>query len=371
MKFVISSSTLRKQIVNISGVIVNNPVVPVLEDFLFEVERNQLTITASDLQTSVIATLDIETEDKASIVVPSRILLDTLKNLPEQPITFTIDETTYNIEIHSNNGKYKLAGANAADFPRVAPLTEGLSVKIGSDTLKKAINQTLFATVNDELRPAMNGVFFKLSPEGTTLVATDGHKLVRYVKTDITAEKEQSIIIPRKTLVLLGNLLSQTKEEVTLIVDENNAYFNLGGTHVISRLIDERYPNYENVIPNENPHRLSIDRQELLQSLKRIDVYANKTSHQVRLEIAENSLQILAEDLDFSNEAQETLQCEYHGENFEIGFNARFLIEMLNHVDSDSIEIHFSTPYKAAMIFAKEKKEKEDLLLLIMPVILR
>ena len=204
MKFIVSSAALLKELNNINGVITTNPVVPILENFLFEIEEGKLTITASDLQTSIITELEIEAKDGGSIAVPARILLETLKNLPEQPVTFSIDEETYSIEISSDNGRYKLAGENSTDFPKIPEVTDGYRVDISTDALSSAIANSIFATSSDELRPAMTGVFINLSETNTTFVATDGHRLIRYRRVDVVSEGEHSIIIPRKALNLLN-----------------------------------------------------------------------------------------------------------------------------------------------------------------------
>jgi DNA polymerase-3 subunit beta len=370
MKFIVNSAYLLKQLSNINGVITTNPVVPILENFLFELEKGGLTVTASDLQTSMITDLQVESKEKGSIAVPARILLDTLKNLPEQPVTFSIDESTYSIEIISDNGRYKLAGENATDFPKVPAVSNDFSAEISTEVLARAINNTIFATSNDELRPAMTGVFVNLGDKDTTFVATDGHRLVRYRRTDVNSENGSSIIIPRKALNLLKATLPSENTEVSLNFNLSNAYFKFGNIKMICRLIDERFPDYDNVIPSVNNIKMSIERSDLLGALRRISIYANKTTHQVRLKITGSELQVSAEDLDFSNEANERLSCEHDGEDIEIGFNAKFLIEMLTNMDSDKIKLMMSAPNKAGVILPAEKDANEDILMLVMPVML-
>lgn len=370
MKFVVSSTALLKQLTALNGVITTNPVVPILENFLFEVTNGKLTVIASDLQTSMITEIAVEAKQKGSIAVPAKILLDTLKNLPEQPVTFTIDEDTYSIEISSDNGRYKLSGENATDFPRVPAVKNGTSVDIPSDILARAIASTIFAASTDELKPAMTGVYMNISDSNTTFVATDGHRLIRYRRVDIASEGSNTIIIPRKALNLLKGSLPGEKTNVKLEFNASNAFFSFDNVKMICRLIDERFPDYENAIPVNNPNRLTINRIDLLNSLKRISIYANKTTHQVRLRIAGSELQISAEDLDFSNEANERLACEYEGEDMEIGFNAKFLIEMLNNLDSESVDINLSAPNRAGLIHPAKKDKNEDVLMLVMPVML-
>jgi DNA polymerase-3 subunit beta len=370
MKFIVNSAYLLKQLSNINGVITTNPVVPILENFLFELDKGGLTVTASDLQTSMITEIQVESKEKGSIAVPARILLDTLKNLPEQPVTFSIDESTYSIEIISDNGRYKLSGENATDFPKVPNVSNDFSAEISSEVLARAVNNTIFATSNDELRPAMTGVFVNLGEKNTTFVATDGHRLVRYRRTDVKSDNGSSIIIPRKALNLLKATLPTENTEVSVNFNLSNAFFKFGNIRMICRLIDERFPDYENVIPTGNNIKMSIERSDLLGALKRISIYANKTTHQVRLKITGSELQISAEDLDFSNEASERLSCEHDGEDIEIGFNAKFLIEMLTNMDSDKIGLTMSAPNKAGVILPAEKDQSEDILMLVMPVML-
>ena len=370
MKFIVSSSALLKQLSAINGVITTNPVVPILENFLFEIEQGQLTITASDLQTSMITSLEVEARESGSIAVPAKILLETLKNLPEQPVTFSIDRETYSIEINSDNGRYKLSGENATDFPKVPTISDGDTVEVDSDILGKAISNTIFATSNDELRPAMTGVYLSLNDTNTTFVATDGHRLIRYKRIDVVSDMDNAMIIPRKALNLLKATLPAETTPVTVEYNVSNAYFKFDHIQMICRLIDERFPDYENVIPVDNPNHVVIDRLELLSSLKRIAIYANKTTHQVRLKITGSELMISAEDLDFSNEASERLSCEHDGEDIEIGFNARFLLEMLGNIGSKEVSIQLSAPNRAGLILPNDTDENEDILMLVMPVML-
>ncbi|MBS1978423.1 MAG: DNA polymerase III subunit beta [Bacteroidetes bacterium] len=370
MKFIVNSSYLLKQLSYINGVITTNPVVPILENFLFEIDKNHLTVTASDLQTSMITDITVESKERGSIAVPARILLDTLKNLPDQPVTFSIDDSTYSIELSSDNGRYKLSGENATDFPKVPSVSNDYSASISSDVLSRAINNTIFATSNDELRPAMTGVYVNLGDKNTTFVATDGHRLVRYRRTDVKSDSSSSIIIPRKALNLLKATLPSENTDVTLDFNSANAFFRFGSIKMICRLIDERFPDYENVIPTSSSIKMAINRADFLSSLKRISIYANKTTHQVRLKITGSQLQVSAEDLDFSNEANERLTCEHEGEDIEIGFNARFMIEMLSNLDTDQIKLNMTAPNKAGVILPAEKDKNEDILMLVMPVML-
>src|SRR5262245_42520256 len=370
MKFIVNSSYLLKQLSYINGVITANPVVPILENFLFEIDKNHLTVTASDLQTSMITEVTVESKEKGNIAVPARILLDTLKNLPDQPVTFSVDESTYSIEISSDNGRYKLSGENATDFPKVPSVSNDFSATVSSEVLSRALNNTIFATSSDELRPAMTGVYVNLSEKNTTFVATDGHRLVRYRRADVKSDNGNAIIIPRKALNLLKATLPSENTDVSIDFNLSNAFFRFGNIRMICRLIDERFPDYENVIPSSSSIKMTINRGDFLGSLKRISIYANKTTHQVRLKITGSELQVSAEDLDFSNEANERLSCEHDGDDIEIGFNAKFLIEMLTNMDSEKIGLTMSAPNKAGVILPAEKDSSEDILMLVMPVML-
>ena len=370
MKFIVNSSYLLKQLNAINGVITTNPVVPILENFLFEIAGGTLTITASDLQTSMMTELEVEAKEDGSIAIPAKILLETLRNLPEQPVNFTIEESSYSIEISSDNGRYKLSGENATDFPRVPTVSDGYSVNISSDVLGTAISNTIYATSNDELRPSMTGVFLKLDETNATFVATDSHRLIRYRRVDIVSDMSHSMIIPRKALTLLKATLPSEVTNVAMEFNTSNAFFDFNRIKMICRLIDERYPDYENVIPADNENNITIGKAELLSSLKRIAIYANKTTHQVRLKITGSELMISSEDLDFSNEANERLVCEHEGEDIEVGFNAKFLIEMLGNISSDQLTFKLSAPNRAGLIEPSNKNENEDILMLVMPVML-
>jgi len=370
MKFIVSSSALLKQLSGINGVITSNPVVPILENFLFEVSEGLLRVTASDLQTSMITEIPVEAKEKGNIAIPAKILLDTLKNLPEQPVTFTIDEETYSTELSSEYGRYKLSGENATDFPRVPTVSEGDKLDISSSVLSRAISNTIFAASNDELRPAMTGIYVSINNTNTTFVATDGHRLVRFRRVDVASEVEGTMILPRKAMTLLKSSLPSENTSVSIEFTPSNAYFSFNNIQMICRLIDERYPDYENVIPVENPNVLTINRATFLSSLKRISIYANKTTNQVRLKVSGSELLISAEDLDFSNEANEKQTCDYAGEDMEIGFNAKFLMEMLNNLDTEEVNLEMSASNRAGLLIPQNGAENEDVLMLVMPVML-
>ena len=372
MNFIVSSSYLLKNLSSISGVITSNPVVPILENVLFEIENGNLLITASDLQTSVMVELQVESKENGSVAIPAKILIDTLKNLPEQPVTFSIDENNYNIEINSDNGRYKLAGENSADFPKVPEISDGYSFTVNANTLALAIGNTIFSTSTDELRPAMTGVFFRLSSNSCTFVSTDGHRLVKYIRTDISGDEvDHDMIIPRKSLNLLKTIIpSDDKNDVNIEFNASNAFFSNDNIKLVCRLIDERYPDYENVIPSDNSNSIEVDKSEILSSLKRISIYANKTTNQVRLKVSGSEILISAEDLDFSNEANERISCEHDGDDIEIGFNAKFLIEILSNIHSDKVIFKLSEPNRAGLVLPEDIEDEEDLTMLVMPVML-
>ncbi len=370
MKFIVSSSALLKQLSALSGVLSSSNALPILDNFLFQINKGELKISASDLETTMTASLPVESKDAGTIAVPARLLLDTLKTFPEQPLTFTIDKKKFAIEISSDYGKYKLTGHDGEDFPKIAEIESPSSFEMDVDVLGKAISKTLFAVGNDELRPVMCGVFVQLEPSGITFVATDAHKLVRFKRSDAKSKKSTSYIIPKKPLTLLKNILSGSGK-VTVEYNNTNVSFSFGNTLLVSRLIDGKYPNYDAVIPKENPNKMIVDREAFLNSIRRVSIFANKTTHQVRLKVKGSELNISAEDLDFSNEANERLTCNYKGEDMEIGFNSKFLAEMLSNIDCEEVQFEMSTPNRAGvMVPSKDSNKDEDILMLVMPVML-
>ncbi|HEY0670179.1 MAG TPA: DNA polymerase III subunit beta [Sphingobacteriaceae bacterium] len=370
MRFIVSTSTLLKQLLAVNGASSSSTVLPILENFLFEIKEGNLVISATDLQTSMTTSLPVESKEEGKVAVPSKILLETLKTLPDQPIAFNIDDSTFAIEISAGDGKYKLSGENGEDFPKIPTVENGSAVTLPSSVLSEAINKTLFAVSNDELRPNMTGVYCQLNSDNITFVATDGHKLVRYRRKDVLSESTSSFILPKKALGLLKSSLPS--EDVNVSVEYNNtsAFFKFGNINLVCRLIDERFPDYEAVIPLNNPNQLVIERGLFLNCLRRVVIFANKTTHQVRLKITGSELNISSEDIDFANEAHERLSCQYEGEDMEIGFNAKFLIEMLNNLDGEEVLLEMSTPNRAGLLMPQNGDENEDVLMLVMPVML-
>ncbi len=371
MKFIVSSSSLLKQLQNISGVLNSNNSLPILDHFLFEITTNQLEITASDLETTMITKISVDAKDEGVIAIPAKLLLDTLKSLPDQPLTFSIDQDKKNIEITSDYGKYHLSGQDGGEFPKTPEVEAPSKMDVAGGLLFNAIEKTIFASGNDDLRPVMSGVYFQLSKEDLIFVATDAHKLVKYSRTDAKASKAATFIMPKKPLNLLKNILGSIDEEVKVEFNETNAAFAFEDTKLICRLIDGKYPNYEAVIPKENPNKLTIDRTAFLGSIKRVSIFSSKTTHQVRLKRTGSELMISAEDVDFNNDAKERLTCQFDGEDMEIGFNSRFLIEMLSNLDTEEVNLEMSAPNRAGILTpATGNDDQEHVLMLVMPVML-
>ena len=370
MNFIVSSTQLQRQLQTLSGVLNTSNTLPILDHVLFELVPKQLKITATDLETTISARIQVEATSEGKLAVPARLLLDTVKTFPEQPLTFSqADNNT--LEISSEQGKYALAYANADEYPQAAEVVDASSLSIQGDTLATAINNTIFASGNDDLRPVMSGVFFQLSSSGMTFVATDAHKLVKYERTDVVAPGTAEFIMPKKPLNLLKSVLVGSEEEVTVQYNNSNVQFSFEDTVVICRLIDGKYPNYEAVIPKENPNVMSINRVQLLNTVKRVSIFSNKTTHQIRLRIAGAELHISAEDIDYSNKAEERLSCSFQGDDMQIGFNARFLTEMLSNLSSDEIQLELSLPNRAGIITPVDGlDEGEQVTMLVMPVML-
>ena len=369
MKFIVSSSALLKQLQHISGVINTNTVLPILEDFLFEVEKNKLTVVATDLETVMRVQLDIEAKDSGKVCIPARILMDSLKNISEQPLTFNIDKN-FGIEITSDNGKYKVMGENPDNFPKEPAADDTTSFNMPASALITAINKTIFSTSNDDLRPAMTGVFFELDKKGIQFVATDAHRLVRYNRKDVKCPKNDSFIVPRKPLNLLKAAFPSNDEEITLNYNNNHLFVKHGTTQMSCRLIDARFPDYRVVIPTDNPYKLVVNKNDFQGALRRVSIFSNKSTNQVALNIAGSELELKAQDIDFSFEGDERMKCRYDGEDMMIAFNARFLIEMLSAADSDEVTVELSSSTKAGILRPSEQDENEDLLMLVMPLML-
>ena len=370
MKFIVSSAALLKELQMLGGVINSTNTLPILDNFLFELNGNTLTLSASDLETTFSTRLVVESESNSSLALPARLLLDTLKTFPVQPLTFVkTDKNT--VEISANNGKYAVAYVPGEEFPKAAQLTDAKTTTVQSSLMHTAINSTLFASGNDDLRPVMSGVFFQFSNSGLTFVATDAHKLVKYTRTDAVSEVASEFIMPKKPLQLLKGILQAVSDEISIQYNETNAQFAFGDSILTCRLIDGKYPNYEAVIPKENPNVLNLNRNLFLSSVRRIAIFSNKTTHQLKLKVAGAELNISAEDLDYSNKAEERLSCSYQGDDLQIGFNSRFLTEMLNNLNSDEITLSMSLPNRAGILTPSDGLDPgEHVTMLVMPVML-
>ena len=369
MKFIVSSSQLLKQLQVLGGVINSNNTLPILDNFLFEISENQLKVSASDLETTMSAVVTIESDSTGSIAISARLLLDTLKTFPDQPLTFKTEGDSI-IEISSDQGKYDMAYFGGDEFPKSVSLPSPSKTVIPSNILATAISKTIFAAGNDDLRPVMSGVFFQFSSESLTFVATDAHKLVKYTRTDVTADKTAEFIMPKKPLNLLKGVLAG-EEDVIIEYNDANAKFTFENFVLICRLIDGKYPNYEAVIPKENPNKLTVDRASFQNSVRRVSIFSSKTTHQIRLKMAGTELNISAEDLDFSNKADERLSCDYQGDDMQIGFNSRFLSEMLSNLTSSEVLIEMSLPNRAGILTPIDgTDEGEKITMLVMPVML-
>ncbi len=372
MKFIVSSSLLLKQLQSISGVLSTNNTLPILDNFLFELTENELNIYASDLETTMSSRLAVEMSDEeGSVAVPAKILLDTLKTFSNIPITMEIDKENFGITLLAGEGKYRLAGQDPEEYPKPAELDAASSVTMESDILFKAVSKTLFAASTDEMRPAMTGVFCEFTPENVTFVATDAHKLVRYRRNDISVEESTSFILPKKPINQLKNILSSDDAPVEITYNDKNARFVFKNITMTCRLIDGKYPNYNAVIPQENPNHLTLDRSPFLNALRRVSLFSNQATYQVKFKISGTELHLTAEDVDYSNEAKERLTCHYEGNDMEIGFNSKFMVEMLTNLETEQVRMEMSQPNRAGLIFpVNDENKDEDILMLVMPVML-
>ncbi len=374
MKFVVSSTDLLGHLQAVSRVISSKNTLPILDNFLFRLEGNELEITASDLESTLITKMTLEnTSESGSIAVPARILTDTLKEFPEQPLTFEIDNDKLSVVINSENGKFTVVGQNAGDFPQMPSIKQDqkATIEVPAEVLYSGINKTLFATADDELRPVMNGVYIELASDNLTFVASDAHKLVRYKRADAKADTDSSFILPKKPASLLKNVLPKEENPVTIEFDDKNAFFLMTEYKLVCRLVEGNYPSYNSVIPTDNPNKLSIDRVEFYNTLKRVSVYSNQASNLVKLALTGNQITVSAQDIDFSISAYERLNCQYEGEDMEIGFKSTFLIEILSNLSSTDVIVELSDPTRAGiMLPAVSENESEDVLMLLMPMMI-
>jgi DNA polymerase-3 subunit beta len=372
MKFAVSSTSLSSHLQTVGRVIASKNTIPILDCFLFELEGNLLKITAADSETRMITSVEVcEVEGKGIFAVPSKNLLDSLKELPDQPITFDINDETLEMFIFYENGKYNFIAQHGDEYPQSKPLKEDAAkISISAENLLSGISRTLFATAEDELRPVMNGVFFDISDTDITFVASDGHKLVRFKNYAVKDNERATFILPKKPANLLKTVLPKETGEVTIGFDDNNAYITMEHIVVISRLIEGRYPNYNGVIPKDNPFRVTIDRLLLVNALKRVSVFSNPASSLIKLQVSTNSIFISAQDIDFSTSAEETVACIYENESISIGFKGTYLIEILNNIPSSEVILELADPSRAGLMLPAENEADEDLLMLLMPMML-
>lgn len=371
MIFEVSSSELLKKLQMASGAISSNPVIPILEDYLFELTGNDLTLSATNLEVTIISTISVMGSEDGRIAVPARILLDTLKALPDHPVKFKADHENNVVTLISAYGEYKLSGDSPEDFPETPVEENTHQIELDCDALVKAINNTIFATSNDELRLAMTGVLMQMDFNKVIFVSTDAHKLVKYSIGGLNSELTDSVIIPKKCLLVFRNAVASSDVEKTSVsFNSKNIFFQAGDTLVISRLIDAKFPDYNAVIPVNNDKTLRLSRSDFQNSLKRIVIYSNKTTNQVVLNLAEDSLTVSAQDLDFSNEATEQVSCNYKSDPMTIGFNAKFLVEMLGVIETDEVILELSAPNKAGILLPAEEDDQEKLMMLVMPVMM-
>lgn len=375
MKFIISRGELHRHLQAIAKVINSKNTLPVLDNFLFDIEDGKITVTASDLETTLITTIATdESEGIGKVCLEAKRLTDILKELPEQPLTFDINDDNLQLNLSSDKGNYSIMGQNADDFPQLPTIDEENMVKttILADIINQGISKTLFATADDELRPVMNGIFLEISTDNIIFAASDSHKLVRYTRTDFETDINSSLILPKKPGSLLKNILPQIEEDnIELSFDDKNVFFEMDNYKLICRLTEGKYPSYNSVIPTDNPNKLIIDRLAFINGLKRVSVFSNQASNLVKLKVGNNLMQLSAQDIDYSISAIEEASCQYDGDEMEIGFKSLFLMEILNNISTPDVILEMSDPSRGGIILPFENEnEEEDLLMLIMPMML-
>ncbi len=375
MKFVVSSVDLLNHLQSVNRVINPKNTLPILDNFLFDLKGKQLEITASDLETTMMTKMELGNVDEAgSIAVPARLLTDSLKEFPDQPLTFDINPESLSIVISTENGQFTIMGQKGSDFPQIPQIKKDkkASFQISYEMLSSGLNNTFFATADDELRPVMNGIFFELTPDNIIFVASDAHKLVRYKREDAKSDMNSSFILPKKPASLLKNIISKDEDgNITVEFDDKNAFFTLSNYRLVCRLVEGNYPSYNSVIPVDNTNKLLIDRLKLLNTLKRVSVFSNQASNLVKLKLSGNQLTVSAQDIDFSISAYERLSCQYEGDDMEIGFKSLFLIEILANLKSSDVVMELSDPSRAGLFLPVQKgKDDEDVLMLLMPMMI-
>ena len=372
MRFTLSSSLLNNRLQTLAKVINSKNALPILDSFLFEVRNNQIIITASDSETVMKSTIVLDYCDgEGTFAVPNRTILDAVKELAEQPLTFEVNTEKRSIQISYQNGIYKFTTQDADEDPRTQSIPDGANViSVDASVLNDNITRSIFATAQDELRPVMNGIYFDLTPEGLAIVASDGHKLVRNKNFTIKSDIPASFIMPKKPANLLKNVLAKDSGDVVIKFDDRSAEISFSDGMLACRLIEGRYPNYNSVIPQNNPNQLTIDRKSLIGTLRRVLPFASESSQLIRFHLEAGKLELSSEDIDFATSAKEEIACEYTGQNMNIGFKGSSLSEILSNLDSEEVIIQLADPSRAGIIVPAEQPENEDVLMLIMPMLL-
>ena len=372
MKFTVSSSALLSLLATTGKVISNKNQLPILDYFLFELRDGRLKVTASDLETTLIGSIEVENvEQEGIIAAPARLMLDSLKEFPEMPLTIEVNDSTWEIKINWNSGASSIPGVSGMSYPALPALAEDKKeIEFDVDTLVAGINKTIFATADDELRPVMNGVFINIQPDVTTFVGTDAHKLVRYT-AEQQSEVAASFILPKKPANLLKNVLLKEDDAIKVSFDSKNVIFELTSHTLVCRLIEGNYPNYNAVIPAANPNKVLIDRIELLNGIKRVAVCSNQATNLIRMDVAANTVNLTAQDLDFSVSAKESLSCSYDGEPITIGFKSTFLVEILANTETPTVQIELADSTRAGVFKpVYDDKQSSDTLMLLMPMMI-
>ena len=372
MEFTLSSTALSSRLQTLAKVISGKNSLPILDSFLFNVNNGQLTLTTSDSENMMQTSLTLDSQEgEGSFALQSQTILDAMRELPEQPLRFSVDLALATITISYQGGEYNFTTLNADEYPRMQPMPESVNViTIDAGVLASSLNRSIFATAQDELRPVMNGIYFDLTPDALAIVASDGHKLVRNKNFTIKSETPASFILPKKPANLLKNILGKDGGDVVIKFDERNAEIHFADGLLVCRLIEGRYPNYNSVIPQSNPNQLTIDRRLLLSALRRVLPFGSKSSQLVKFKLAAGSLELSSEDIDYATKAHETLACDYAGQNMSIGFKGSSLTEILSNLDGDQVNIELAAPSRAGIIVPVEQPENEDVLMLLMPMLL-
>ncbi len=372
MRFTLSSSTLSSRLSTLSKVITNKNAIAILESFLFEVRDGQLTITASDSENVMKSTCPLdETDGNGSFAVSSQTILDAVRELPEQPLTFDVDTDQFVVKVYYQNGMYNFTVQNADEYPQTQPMpTDVTRITFDSGVLLANISRTLFATASEELRPVMNGIYFDITPEFTAIVASDGSKLVRNRNYSVRGEGNSSFILPKKPATLLKSVLSKDGGDVVIQFNDRNAMINFADGVLVCRLIEGRYPNYNSVIPQDNPNHIRIERKTLISTLRRVMPFASESSQLVKFQVSQGTIEVSSEDIDFATSAKEQLTCEYEGKNMSIGFKGSSLSEILTNLEGDEVIIELADPSRAGVVVPAEQPDQEEVLMLIMPMLL-